>query len=475
MALSASALSATVTAENTAFAARNAGENKPTAAGSVVKDLSAKVSGDNFIVSWKLLLDQVSPRSNSMMVFIPVVEDNDGHTALLRPVAVCGRNAHYDYLRNGLPAYPDAIALRKDKAGTEAYDYRQAVPLDDWMRRAHVTVRLDTCGCGDLVASRPVGGPFEVDPRYPERIALAYRVPVVGDDPVLSLHGRAYLDFRVNRTELDPNYHNNPDELHKIRHTIDTVKNNKRVEITHIGIHGYASPEGSYSNNIRLASGRAATLKDYVREQCDLPEKLFTVKSTPEDWAGLDSFLVASPTLSNRDAILKIARSNEEPDARNTRIQREYPKEYAYILASCYPYLRHSDYEIAYKVRPMSDEEAAELIDVEPRLLSLYKMYRVANLYAPGSKEYNHVIDVALTVYPQAEEARICAANVALRAGDVATARMHLAQAGQSPEADNARGCLELLSDNMAAARKYFDRAAKAGNAEARKNLELIP
>lgn len=48
----------------------------------------------------------------------------------------------------------------------------------------------------------------------------------------------------------------------------------------------------------------------------------------------------------------------------------------------------------------MSDEEAAEVLKKDPRLLSLNKMYRVANLYPVGSDDYNRVLETAAAVYP---------------------------------------------------------------------------
>ena len=71
----------------------------------------------------------------------------------------------------------------------------------------------------------------------------------------------------MNRTEIHPDYRRNPEELKKILSTIDAVKNDADSKIISISIKGYASPEGSYSNNIRLAKGRTETLKEYVRKQ----------------------------------------------------------------------------------------------------------------------------------------------------------------------------------------------------------------
>lgn len=427
------------------------------------------MAANAFIVTWHLVLDSLNLRSNRQMVFTPVLEDSKGNVATLRSVMVNGRNQHYVYQRNGSKSYPDAIELRRINGQKQAYDYREAIPAEEWMKDATLRINEDTCGCGNLLGSHQ-GTPVEVNPHLERRVALAFMPTVAAPDPVFTLQGRAYLDFPVNRTELYPEYHNNPAELHKIMSTIDTVRNNPNVRITHIGIHGYASPEGPYDNNIRLSKGRAATLKEYVRRQYDLPAEIYTVQNTPEDWAGLDSFLVKS-NLPEKEAILKVVRSDMEPDPKNEYIKKTWPEAYRFIWATWYPYLRHSDYEVQYQVRAMSDEEAAELIKKDPRLLSLNKMYRVANLYEVGSADYNRVLETAAAIYPNDPVANVNVAAVALRAGELERAEVFLKNAGDSAEAINARGVLELLKGNTDEARRLFQ---KSGTKEARENLKLM-
>lgn len=434
--------------------------------------LSGKPAGSSFVVSYRLILDSLKLRSNGMMVFTPIVEDSLGNTAMLKSVIVTGRKQHYIHLRQGNKNYPDAIEMRRDNGAAQSYNYREVIPLEDWMDEATVRIHRDTCGCGNLIAS--ADDPRKpVNPHYERRFVQAFLPPVTSEEPVLTLQGKAYLDYPVNRTELYPNYHNNPAELDKIMRTIDTVRNNRNVEITRIDIHGYASPEGPYDNNIRLSIGRAATLKEYVRRQYDFPASIYHVQNTPEDWAGFEDYLVKS-NMPEKEEILKIVRSDMEPDAKNEKIKRTFPVAYNNILAAWYPYLRHSDYTVAYKVRPMSDEEAEKLLQTDPRLLSLNRMYRIANLHEVGSKEYNEVMAIAVGIYPNDPVANVNAANVALRQGDLIAARRYLSKAGDSREAKHARGVLALLEGNTAEARTLLEQARAEGVTAAEANLKLL-
>ena len=92
----------------------------------------------------------------------------------------------------------------------------------------------------------------------------------------------------MNRTEIYEDYRRNPIELAKIRATIDTVRNDADTRITSIRIKGYASPEGSYANNTRLAQGRTETLKDYVQRLYNFPSGVMATDTslrTGQDWS----------------------------------------------------------------------------------------------------------------------------------------------------------------------------------------------
>ena len=123
----------------------------------------------------------------------------------------------------------------------------------------------------------------------------------------------------MNRTEIYEDYRKNPVELQKIRQTIDVVRNDPDVRITSLSIKGYASPEGTYANNTRLAKGRTATLKTYVRELYHFPDSVILTSYEPEDWAGLEAY-VDSTNLRNRDDILGLIRADLEPDAKEKMI-----------------------------------------------------------------------------------------------------------------------------------------------------------
>lgn len=299
---------------------------------------------------------------------------------------------------------------------------------------------------------------------YTPSYELAYIEPQAEKEKSRHLSGQAYLSFLVNKTDIRRDYRNNAVELSKVEETINVVRKDPNTTITHIDIHGYASPEGSFANNKRLAEGRAQAFKDYVQQLIDLPANIFSVASTPEDWEGLVSKI-------DHPAILDIAKSDAEPDAKERLLKQRYPAQWKQLLADVFPTLRHSDYRVSYTIRPFTVEEARDIIRTKPQQLSLNEMFLVANTYAPGSKDYDDVFETAVRLYPDDETANLNAAVIALRKDNLEAASRYLTKAGQSAEAQNARGVLAAKQGDYAAAETAFGLSTIK---EAKHNLEEL-
>lgn len=179
------------------------------------------------------------------------------------------------------------------------------------------------------------------------------------------------------------------------------MRNDKYTTLTGIKIHGYASPEGSYANNTRLAKNRTQALVDYVTSYYNFDKKLITSEYTPEDWKGFRKFVSASSIEKKEEVLRLIDDESINIDKKERDIANLVgPQTYQYILAECYPALRHSDYTVNYTVRGLSLEESKEIINKRPQLLSLQEIYRIAESCEPGSEEFNHSFQVAATMFP---------------------------------------------------------------------------
>ena len=324
-------------------------------------------------------------------------------------------------------------------------------------------------GGKETVQPAPVPQPVAAEPYVPQ-FRLAFFQPQAEAVKARSYSGSAFLDFPVNQTVIQRDYRGNSQELDKVIQTISVVREDPNTEISNITIHGYASPEGSYAANSRLAAGRATALKDYVRMLINLPDSLFSVDSTPEDWQGLRRAVEAS-SLPHAADILDVIDLDLDPDPKEARIRASWPADYRTMLADIYPSLRHSDYTVSYSVRAFSTDEAREIIKTKPQQLSLNEMFLVAQSYPTGSEEYNSVFQTAVRLYPADETANLNAAIIALNKDRLTDAAHYLERAGQSAQAVNARGVLAAKQGHKLEAARLFEQAATD---EARHNLNEL-
>lgn len=426
---------------------------------------------DSVVVSMDIVLDSMEVRSNRSIVLQPLLVATTGKQ-WLPAIEVMGRRHHLYYERNGELTYADnpLHVVKKDKDGGQTVAYRTALLYKPWMDQAKLTVNEDLCGCGQVQNMRqePVA---QADVAF--RPHLAYVTPEAETQKERALQGTAYLDFPVNRTEIYPDYRRNPAELAKIHASIDTVRNDPDVRVTAFDLKGYASPEGTYALNTRLAKGRTKALQRYVTDRYALSDTLFHLDYEPENWEGLRDY-VQQTGLQDKDEILALIGSTEEPDAKEARLRREHPQAYAQLLRECYPGLRRTNYVIHYVVRGFNVEEAKRVIRTRPQNLSLQEMFAVAQTYEPGSREFNQVFDVAVRLYPDEAVANLNAANALLEAGLVEQALPFLRKAGDSPEAQNARGVALILQGRYDEAQPLLLEAAEAGLEAAGENAKIL-
>lgn len=151
--------------------------------------------------------------------------------------------------KNAMPGY---VVQRKGQTA-QTMEYNVRIPYLPWMEQSELKLITDLCGCGWEVLQQSTKPVAQMDFREPEepQLLVEYIAPKHEAVKTRQLAGSAFLDFPVNRTEIHPQYRNNPRELAKIQATIDSVRNNRFATITAVDIKGYASPEGSYSNNAR--------------------------------------------------------------------------------------------------------------------------------------------------------------------------------------------------------------------------------
>lgn len=384
--------------------------------------------------------------SNRMATLTPILR-YEGQQSELPPIYIFGRKREILSERNDrMPADAYRIVSR-NKRTEQTIEYQASVPYQAWMQHAGLYMQQDLCGCGNqqeetseaLLASVNLPDPAPVLPQ------IAFIAPQPEKFKRRTKEGSAFLDFPVNQTVIRPEYRKNPSELATINQTIESVK---RADIVHINIHGYASPEGSYANNERLAKGRSEALKQYIIKKYHLDDSLFSVQSTPEDWAGFEK-LAQGSDIEKKEQIMAIIRSSEKEDAKEAQL-KALNAPYIYVLKEWFPALRHSDYEIKYKVEPFTAQQARAIVKQQPELLSLDEMFQAAQLCEKGSEEYYNLFETAVRFFPENPTANLNAAAMELERGNLQQARKYMEKTDMNTPAakDNMQRIILLEGGN---------------------------
>lgn len=383
---------------------------------------------------------------------------NGNDSLYLADVTVAGRNRYIYHQRNN-DLEPGSLGIYHNGSSASSIDYHSAVAFQNWMDTSTLGYRLGWQGCcnaAEMSESLDIAGIEMGENMLGDK--LLFSEPKSTGAKLRQLQGKAFVDFPVNKTIINADYRSNAVELAKITETIDNVKNDKDVTITGISITGYASPEGPYAVNERLAKERTQSLVKYVHDLYRFPESVkFESHWVAEDWAGLKAYLATSE-VAGRERIINIIDSELQPDLKESKIKMDYPADYSWLLANVFPTLRHSDYVIAYTIKEFTDaKEIVEIMRSEPSKLSLSELYFAAQSAGAGTELFNEIFETTARLYPNDEKANLNAASASLSRGDTVAAASYLEKAGNSPEAQYVKAMMLIMDNEYDQARTILE------------------
>ncbi len=413
-------------------------------------------------------------KSNRYVLLRPVIVGQTD-TVALDPVMIAGRRAWFYEIRK-----PEENPTLLRAGAKKPFAYSRTVEYAPWMEQSQVVILCDTlseCNCEQKLSAVETPWPVAEMNFTPRKYqaAFSYVPPRDSAEKIFNLSGKANIIFKVNRTDIDWQYKSNYAELDSIVHTIEAVKDNPDATVEAIKLTGYASPEGSYANNVRLAKGRTEAVKEYVQARASFPASVYHTDYVPEDWAGLRSWLETS-IIPGKEAMIAFIDDPSIPaETRNDIFRARFPEEYPFLLQNVYPQLRHTDYLITYRVRKYADlKEIKQVFETHPKNLSLNELFLLANEYPKGSPEYDEVFETAVRLYPDNEVANLNAANSAMNRGDFESARRYLSRVSEGPEGDYARGMLCAIEGEYGQAREWLEKARQGGMKKAEEALKAI-
>ncbi|MDE6522595.1 MAG: hypothetical protein K2L17_07250 [Muribaculaceae bacterium] len=440
-------------------------------AGSVT-DIAVEKSESQILVKFTVHPEAFPKMSNREVWLVPYIEGG-GQQLRLDSVLVAGRTRYIQHQRGNNRLSENTVLLRA--GAKDIYEYSIVAPYSNWMAYSSLGMEgrvIGCAGCGILPLLTFADEQPLARMDYRDMTVVPMMVYVSPEREIIKTRDvskEAYIDFPVGKMEIYPDYRRNPEELAAIRHDIDVMQSDEDITINSVTFTGYASPEGSYTLNEKLAKGRTEALLDYVTKYFDVPRKALEYSWVAEDWAGLEERVKGMDDLRDKEALLQLISDDSiDPDAKDQRLKTEFPDDYFILLTKVYPALRHTVYKVNYTVKNFTDlQKIAVLLETAPQKLSLDEIYLYAQTLDKNSQQFREVMEVAVRMFPNDEVANLNAAATAVTNGDYAAARKYLSKAGNRPEATYTEAAIAVRNEDYATAVPLLNSAAAAGIQEA--------
>ncbi len=317
------------------------------------------------------------------------------------------------------------------KAGGN-YTIRATFPYSDEMQKSDLYLRFDA-RVGDKAVSLPdvkvgygivsTGGLLRqtISTTHPAQAADAYQ-------RVIRQKQEAQIKYLVNQANIRASELNSTSVKDFITILKEINDNQETLRLQNIEVSAYASPEGRYDFNEKLAEKRQDTSTDYVSQQLKQNKMKTDVdtKFTAEDWDGFQQ-LVSTSTIQDKDVILRVLSMYQDPAERERQI-RNMSVVYDELAKGVLPELRRARLIANYDVIGRSDEQILQQYQDEPSELNVEELLYGANLQSDDQLKKQWYEKIT-KIYPQDERAFNNLAKIAYQNGDVNTAANYLKKA----------------------------------------------
>lgn len=434
--------------------------------------------GDNVAVTADLRLDDMELKRQQSVRLVPVLVSADGMKQQeLAPVLIEGKvRSKVTDRRLALGEMVEeegTVRIKHQKGEEQTVAYQAEVPFAPWMVNGSLELRGYITGCAECNEGDEVITAGNVLPYSEPVFAMAPAMKPTEEQVKRRAEDKsARLEYRRDSYAVLPEYRTNRAELDSVQHSLALVKDNPNLTITGIYITGYASPEGSMTYNERLSQRRAQTFADYVRQHNrELKKELWHVAWKGEDWDGFRRQVEQASGWEKRQDVLQMLEGCEgSQDDCEKHIRASLSREdYQYLLDELYAPLRRNDYRIEYTVRNFTPEEARQMLETRPDLLSAAEMQRVADGYGHGSENYRKALRIALRTYPDNVAIRHNLALAEVEAGNY-TEAITLLKETEDGASLNLLGVAYFKSGNRQQAVQAFGQAVQAGYTQAEGN-----
>jgi Flp pilus assembly protein TadD len=288
----------------------------------------------------------------------------------------------------------------------------------------------------------------------------------------------ATVKFLVNQAVLRQSElkNNSVQEFVKLLQKINADRGEK-LAIKNVEVAAYASPEGGFEFNDRLAGKRQDASEQYVQQTLKQTrvDAAVDARYTAQDWEGFQQLVQAS-NIQDKDVILRVLSMYKDPEQREQQI-RNMSAAFRELADGILPELRRARMTINYDLVGRSDEQIKQQYATDATKLSVEEMLYAATL-TDNLAEKEAIYKKTAQYWDKDYRALNNLAVLAFNAGDETKADQYLQQAlrvnKKAPEAFANLGLMALKNGKLTEAEDYIANAIGAnGFGEALGNLNI--
>ena len=283
---------------------------------------------------------------------------------------------------------------------------------------------------------------------------------------VIEQKQEANVKFLIGQAQLRKSELQNNSVQEFVRLLAEIAKDQEGKVLNGVEVSAYASPDGGYQLNEKLAGQREKVTGDYVQKQmknanADAP---VDTKYTAEDWEGFQE-LVAASDIQDKDVILRVLSMYKDPEEREQQI-KAISSAFRELADGILPQLRRARMIANYELIGRDDEQILAQIKEDPSKLSVEELLYGATLYDNDLNGAANAYQKAVDLYPNDARAYNNLATIAYAQGDYAKAKQWLQRAlgkdNKVAEANANLGLLALQAGNLSEAENYIARGSSA-------------
>lgn len=288
----------------------------------------------------------------------------------------------------------------------------------------------------------------------------------------------ANVKFLIGQAQLRKSELQNNSVKEFVRLLAEIAKDQEGKVIDAVEVSAYASPDGGYQLNEKLAGKRQDVTSQFVEQQLKKTKNDVDVdaKYTAEDWEGFQE-LVAASDIQDKDVILRVLSMYKDPEEREQQI-KAISSAFRELADGILPQLRRARMIINYQLIGRDDDQIMQQLKDDAKQLSVEEMLYGATLYDNDVQKMEEVYKQTASIYPNDARAYNNVAMMEYAKGNYDEAAEWLKKATNVnknlPEANANMGLLALKQGDMFAAESYIAKASEAnGLQEVMGNLHL--